>query len=87
MISAATGEGLDELLEKVGAMLTGDMVERDQRWMNGESLTDLSSERLPTLADKLCRIARTKSLDTETDSPFAILAKENDIMWSGGELS
>ena len=28
--------------------------------------------------------ARELSLDKMIDSPFAILAKENDIMWSGG---
>ena len=28
--------------------------------------------------------ARELSLDSTTDSPFALLAKENDIMWGGG---
>ncbi len=36
------------------------------------------------LADTLCRRARELSLDQRRDSPFAILAKENDIMWGGG---
>ena len=28
--------------------------------------------------------AREYSLDEKRDSPFALLAKENDILWSGG---
>lgn len=36
------------------------------------------------LAEQLVRIARERSLDKHRDSPFAILAKENDIMWGGG---
>ena len=36
------------------------------------------------LAAKLCDRARDLSLDDRTDSPFALLAKENDIMWGGG---
>ena len=50
----------------------------------GNSLTLLSKERVDDLAADLCAVAREKSLDSMTDSPFAILAKENDIMWSGG---
>ena len=29
-------------------------------------------------------VAREKSLRDDIDSPFAVLAKENDVMWSGG---
>jgi len=36
------------------------------------------------LAHQLAMKARENSLDKTKDSPFAILAKENDIMWSGG---
>jgi len=36
------------------------------------------------LAKDLAWLARERSLDDTVDSPFAILAKENDIMWSGG---
>lgn len=36
------------------------------------------------LAQHLVTKARTLSLDRERDSPFALLAKENDIMWGGG---
>lgn len=28
--------------------------------------------------------AREVSIDTNRDSPFAVLAKENDVMWGGG---
>jgi protein phosphatase PTC7 len=50
----------------------------------GNSLTVLSAERIPALAEALCEKAREASLDPTLDSPFALLAKENDIMWSGG---
>ena len=30
------------------------------------------------------RTAREFSLNNHKDSPFAVLAKENDIMWGGG---
>jgi protein phosphatase PTC7 len=36
------------------------------------------------LAKRLVKLARTMSLDKQRDSPFALLAKENDIMWGGG---
>eukprot|EP01041_Mallomonas_annulata_P009951 gene9951-20687_t len=36
------------------------------------------------LSERLCHKARDLSLDGDRDSPFAVLAKENDIMWSGG---
>jgi protein phosphatase PTC7 len=36
------------------------------------------------LAKQLVLAARERSLDNSRDSPFAILAKENDIMWGGG---
>lgn len=36
------------------------------------------------LARKLVLKAREASINTKKDSPFAILAKENDILWSGG---
>ena len=32
----------------------------------------------------LVQKARENSLRKNIDSPFAILAKENDVMWSGG---
>ena len=62
----------------------GDIDGREQRWVSGSSLTDLSYEQIPTLAEVLVKKARENSLDSTTDSPFALLAKDNDIMWSGG---
>mmetsp|Transcript_16433 Transcript_16433/g.34523 ORF Transcript_16433/g.34523 Transcript_16433/m.34523 type:complete len:679 (-) Transcript_16433:221-2257(-) len=57
---------------------------RNKRWADGESLSDLSGQTIPKLAEILCQKARENSLDNSIDSPFALLAKENDIMWSGG---
>ena len=57
---------------------------RNKRWESGDSFTDLSARSIPSLAETLCRKAREYSLDSSLDSPFALLAKENDIMWSGG---
>jgi hypothetical protein len=45
---------------------------------------DGPAERIHDLSQALCKRARENSLNSEVDSPFAILAKENDIMWSGG---
>ncbi|EOD37867.1 Hypothetical protein EMIHUDRAFT_460475 [Emiliania huxleyi CCMP1516] len=36
------------------------------------------------LATRLAHRAQELSLDREVDSPFAVLAKENDILWGGG---
>jgi len=36
------------------------------------------------LATRLAEHARSASLDPSVDSPFALLAKEHDIMWGGG---
>ena len=36
------------------------------------------------LAKMLVEKAREVSIDTNRDSPFAVLAKENDVMWGGG---
>jgi len=42
------------------------------------------TEALNDLAKTLCDRSREFSLDNSRDSPFAILAKDNDILWSGG---
>jgi protein phosphatase PTC7 len=42
------------------------------------------NEAMQALATRLVKMARTFSLDNSRDSPFALLAKENDIMWGGG---
>ena len=39
---------------------------------------------LKGLAKEIVDKARAMSLDKNRDSPFALLAKENDIMWGGG---
>lgn len=70
--------------QKNGFIFGGDIAARERRWKMGDSLTLLSAERIPSLAEALCEKAREASLDPTLDSPFAILAKENDIMWSGG---
>lgn len=57
---------------------------RSKRWASGKSLTDISAQSIPQLGEILCQKARENSLDNTIDSPFALLAKENDIMWSGG---
>lgn len=36
------------------------------------------------LAQAMVEAARNFSLDSSRDGPFALLAKENDILWSGG---
>jgi protein phosphatase PTC7 len=70
--------------QKYGFLRAGDVVARERRWQMGNSLTLLSSESISDLAEALLQKARENSLDSTVDSPFAVLAKENDIMWSGG---
>lgn len=70
--------------QTVGLIRGGDIAARDKRWASGNSLTVLSSEKVGGLANELCELARENSLDSSKDSPFAMLAKDNDIMWSGG---
>jgi protein phosphatase PTC7 len=64
-----------------GFIRGGDISQRDRRWAMGNSLTMQSSEHIMDLARLLSEKARANSLDSTKDSPFAILAKENDIMW------
>lgn len=61
--------------------------EQESGFVNGSeggSWTDVSARSIPRLARILCEKARENSLNNAIDSPFALLAKENDIMWSGG---
>lgn len=67
-----------------GFLRGGDIDAREQRWVAGSSLTDLSYQQIPNLSELLVKKARENSLDPTLDSPFALLAKDNDIMWSGG---
>jgi protein phosphatase PTC7 len=69
--------------QRCGFIRGGDIVAREKRWAMGNSLSGLSAEKIGELAHALANKARENSLSNE-DSPFAILAKENDIMWSGG---
>jgi len=62
----------------------GGISERAKRWRKGSSMTTESAEAVQDLAQALVERARENSLDNSTDSPFAILAKENDVMWNGG---
>jgi len=70
--------------QKNGFISGGDIASREKRWKTGSSMTVESAENIDGLAQLLVEKARSNSLDSKTDSPFAILAKENDIMWSGG---
>ena len=62
----------------------GDIMRRQKRWNRGYTRNDASRRNIGELAKRLTDRARELSLDKMTDSPFAILAKDNDIMWSGG---
>jgi protein phosphatase PTC7 len=70
--------------EKNGFIRDGDIAAREKRWEAGSSMTNQSADGVTGLAAALVQRARENSLDKSIDSPFAILAKENDIMWSGG---
>lgn len=70
--------------QQTGMIRGGDIVARERRWSMGNSLTTVSAERITGLANMLVQTARENSLRKDVDSPFAILAKENDVMWSGG---
>ena len=67
--------------ETCGFLRGGDIVARERRWSMGNSLSHVSAENIGDLATTLTQRARENSLNSEMDSPFAILAKENDIMW------
>jgi protein phosphatase PTC7 len=67
-----------------GFVRAGDIAAREHRWAMGNSLAMFSHESINELANALAQRARELSVDSQIDSPFAILAKENDIMWSGG---
>ena len=51
---------------------------------NNETVDSTTNNHLADLAERLCLLARDNSLNSQLDGPFAILAKENDILWSGG---
>jgi len=70
-----------------GAGLThgGNDIDRDKEMASDNTLTNLSFGKVGDLAKDLCEMARENSIDNNKDSPFAMLAKDNDIMWSGGK--
>ena len=67
-----------------------DIVAEVEDWENNElgvpSKTNVGefNDCTSKLAKRLVEKAREYSLDSSRDSPFALLAKENDIMWGGG---
>mmetsp|Transcript_25086 Transcript_25086/g.47144 ORF Transcript_25086/g.47144 Transcript_25086/m.47144 type:complete len:579 (-) Transcript_25086:73-1809(-) len=63
---------------------SGDIALREKRWGKGEGKGYKEGYTVEDLAEELTSVARDRSLRDDIDSPFAILAKENDIMWSGG---
>jgi len=75
---------LDDIVKEVEAW--------ENKWFPGAgSDTDLlqspslhGAKAIEALAASLVNTARTLSLDKHRDGPFAVLAKENDIMWGGG---
>lgn len=61
-----------------------EVVQLVANWDSQPSRSQLSvANDLDDLAAHLCSRARDFSLDEHRDSPFALLAKENDIMWGG----
>lgn len=56
-----------------------EIVKEVAAWERGDA-----ADRVDALAEQLVQKARLLSLDKNRDSPFALLAKENDIMWGGG---
>ncbi|KAG5178855.1 phosphatase 2C-like domain-containing protein [Tribonema minus] len=60
--------------------------EWETKWFGGamRGLDKQDNAAAADLAARLAQRARELSLDTSRDSPFALLAKENDIMWGGG---
>lgn len=73
---------LDEILDEINTW--------EKTWFANEDNSDRIYLELPSdkgepalnkLAENLVRKARELSIDKNRDSPFALLAKENDIMW------
>ncbi|CAN0277550.1 unnamed protein product, partial [Ectocarpus fasciculatus] len=61
-------------------------LEWETKWFGGPmgGLNEHNNAALEDLAETLGHRSRELSLDNTRDSPFALLAKENDIMWGGG---
>ncbi|GMI22906.1 hypothetical protein TrCOL_g9271 [Triparma columacea] len=67
-----------------GFVSGNDLAARERRWEKGITKGYKEGRSPDDLAMYLCELARKRSLRDDVDSPFAMLAKENDIMWSGG---
>jgi len=69
-----------------------DIVDEIKKWedkyytegLDIQSADSAGDNSATILAENLVRRARDFSIDTNIDSPFALLAKENDILWGGG---
>jgi protein phosphatase PTC7 len=55
-----------------------------RKWEETQGAKPPSDSCMAELAASLTHRARELSLDRSRDSPFALLAKDNDILWSGG---
>ena len=53
---------------------------------NKSNTTNIANSKsaVQILAERLTNKAREYSIDTKRDSPFALLAKDNDVLWSQG---
>ena len=70
--------------EQANHFIDGGIEEREKRWAKGEAREYREGHTVEDLAEELTAVARERSLRDDIDSPFAVLAKENDVMWSGG---
>jgi protein phosphatase PTC7 len=79
----------DGLFDNVGL---DDILDEIKQWedkyypggLDSQSADAKGDSSVNVLAENLVRRARELSIDTSVDSPFALLAKENDILWGGG---
>ena len=73
---------LDEIMDEISVW--------EKKWFSSCTAEELQQpsaqgpDAMFALARALVTKARELSLDKGRDSPFAVLAKENDILWSGG---
>ena len=85
LIVLATDGLFDNMTEEQVVQVVQDDADSDLSSLGADkSAADAAAGRLGALARRLAHRARELSLDTDTDSPFAVLAKDNDICWGGG---
>ena len=81
----ATDGLFDNMTEEQVVQVVQDDADSDLSSLGADkSAADAAAGRLGALARRLAHRARELSLDTDVDSPFAVLAKDNDICWGGG---